>query len=39
MKIGKLIMYFLFYFFLIMYLDFIDCNICDIDLLMENRKV
>lgn len=38
MKIGKLIMYFLF-FFLIMYLDFIDCNICDIDLLMENRKV
>lgn len=39
MKTGKLITYFLFYFFSITHLDLIDRNICDIDLSMENRKV
>lgn len=39
MRTGKLIMYFLFYFFSITHLDLIDRNICDIDLSMENRKV
>lgn len=37
MRTGKLIMYFLFYFFSITHLDLIDRNICDIDLSMENR--